>query len=133
MYLSWPGRIPAGKVYDTPVSTLDFVPTALAAAGVPVEGDAKLDGVDLVPHLAGQATGRPHEALFWRFGEQHAARRRRLEAGRAALGEELLFDLASDLGEKSDLAAKEPKRLEELRAAYAAWDRTLVAPRWRRG
>ena len=33
-FVQWKGTLPAGKVYDRPVSTLDIVPTALAAAGV---------------------------------------------------------------------------------------------------
>ena len=34
--MRWPGTLPAGSVFDHPVSTLDIVPTAVAAAGVAV-------------------------------------------------------------------------------------------------
>src|ERR1700722_1494224 len=57
----WPGKIPAGKVYEDPIIQLDILPTALAAAGVEVKPQWKLDGVNLLPYLTGQSTGRPHD------------------------------------------------------------------------
>ena len=53
-FVKWPGHVPAGKVYDQPVIQLDILPTALAAAGVEVPADAKLDGVNLLPYLNGK-------------------------------------------------------------------------------
>ena len=32
--MQWPGHLPAGKTYDRPVSTLDVLPTVLAAARI---------------------------------------------------------------------------------------------------
>jgi len=62
--VSWPGKIPAGVVSDTPVTTLDVATTSLAAAGleIPVE----LDGDDLLPTLTG-LTELEERPLFWRF------------------------------------------------------------------
>src|SRR5439155_8661593 len=51
--MQWMGRIPAGKVYDSPVISLDLMPTALAAAGGTMDEKRKLDGVDLLPYLTG--------------------------------------------------------------------------------
>ena len=45
--LQWPGTIPAGQVDDRPVIQLDVLPTALAAAGVAVKPEWKLDGPQL--------------------------------------------------------------------------------------
>ena len=72
--VQWKGRLPAGKVDDRPVIQLDILPTALAAAGVEVKPEWKLDGVNLLPYLTGEKTGAPHEALYWRFGRQIAIR-----------------------------------------------------------
>lgn len=36
-----------------------------------------LDGVNLLPYLAGENIGVPHEALYWRFGPQKAIRKGR--------------------------------------------------------
>ncbi len=46
-------------------------------------------------------------------------------AGRAAT---MLFHLGDDLGEKRDLAAREPGRVRELEAALAAWRREVARP-----
>ena len=46
----------------------------MAAAGVPPKPEWKLDGVNLLPFLEGKTTAAPHEALYWRFGEQMAIR-----------------------------------------------------------
>ena len=47
--VQWKGRLPAGKVDDRPVIQLDILPTALAAAGVEIKPEWKLDGVNLLP------------------------------------------------------------------------------------
>ena len=73
--VSWPAKIKPG-VYEEPVIALDFLPTSLAAAGEEVPKD--LDGVNLLPFLTGEASGVPHETLFWRsggFGGKHSVRR----------------------------------------------------------
>ena len=127
----WPARIPGGKVFAAPVSSLDVLPTFLAAEGAPLpEG---LDGVDLVPFLRGERTGRPHERLFWRFGEQRAVRVGDWKLLQTRDGEVQLFDLARDPGETTDLSAAAPERVTALERDYEAWNATLLAPRWRRG
>ena len=73
--VSWKGHLPAGEVYDPPVIQLDFLPTALAAAGVEAKPEWKLDGVNLLPHLKGQASAAPHDALYWRSFGQTAVRK----------------------------------------------------------
>ncbi len=72
---SWKGQLPAGKTYDQPVIQLDILPTALAAAGVEVKSEWKLDGVNLLPYLEGKNTAAPHDILYWRFGQQMAIRK----------------------------------------------------------
>ncbi len=124
----WPGRLRAGATYDAPVSSIDLFATAAAAAGARAEG---LEGVDLVPYLAGEKAGVPHERLFWRSGggERWAVREgnwKLLDAGEGRM----LFDLAADPGETTDLASKHPDVAERLARAYADWDRGNVKPLW---
>jgi arylsulfatase A-like enzyme len=136
--MTWPGKIPAGKVYDHPVIQLDVLPTALAAAGVQPKPEWKLDGVNLLPHLGGEAKGAPHTALYWRFGQQMAIRKgdwKLVKYDTAAEGGKgtsavRLYNLADDIAEKTDLGAKEPERVKELRAAWDEWDKGNVAPLW---
>src|SRR5205085_1332754 len=65
--VQWKGHLPAGKVDNRPVIQLDIHPTALAAAGLEIKPEWKLDGANLLPFLAGENQQPPHEALYWRF------------------------------------------------------------------
>ncbi|MDQ3623585.1 MAG: sulfatase-like hydrolase/transferase, partial [Verrucomicrobiota bacterium] len=144
----WKGRLPAGKVYDQPVIQLDFLPTALAAAGVEPEPEWKLEGANLLPYLQAEKTGAPHDALYWRFGEQMAIRmgdwklvkafgggveRKPTEARRSVARDPngaQLYHLGHDIGETTDLAAREPEKVKQLAAAWMEWNRQNVAPIW---
>jgi arylsulfatase A-like enzyme len=139
--VQWKGRLPAGKVYDHPLIQLDVLPTALAAAGVEAKPGWKLDGVNLLPHLAGREARPPHETLYWRLGAQMAIRRGDWKLVRydpAADGADQkgaatptkLYDLAGDVGEANDLAAKQPERVKELEAAWQKWSAQLARPLW---
>src|SRR5690606_24639237 len=58
--MRWPGRIPAGQVVDDAIITLDVFPTAMAAAGVRQPAvQQRLDGIDLMAHLRGDAMTLP--------------------------------------------------------------------------
>ncbi|MGD9495445.1 MAG: sulfatase-like hydrolase/transferase [Armatimonadota bacterium] len=128
--LRWPGRLPAGLVYDRPVSSLDVVPTVLAAVGAQLP--AGLDGVNLAPYLSGANAASPHEQLCWRMGQKTAIRRGDWKLVREVRGDWELYNLAEDIGEQKDLAATEPARLAELRDALAAWDAQMIEPLWTR-
>ena len=118
--VQWKGRIPAGKVDDRPVIQLDILPTALAAAGVTAKPEWKLDGVNLLPYLTGEKSGTPHEALYWRFGQQVAIRMGDWKLvkgagspgvegvernGKASMAGAELYNLKDDIGETNNLAA----------------------------
>ncbi|MEQ1858517.1 MAG: sulfatase-like hydrolase/transferase [Chthoniobacteraceae bacterium] len=124
-FARWPGRIPAGGVFTAPVSTLDILPTALAAAGEKPPAD--LDGVDLLPHWRGETNVPPHATLYWRYGAQFALREGRWKLVHAGKQTEL-FDVDADPGETTDLAAREPERAAELLARWRAIDAPMVAP-----
>jgi arylsulfatase A-like enzyme len=137
--VQWKAKLPGGKTYDHPVIQLDIVPTALAAAGVEIKPEWKLDGVNLLPHLTGTRTAPPHDALYWRFGGQLAIRmgdwklvKAREDkaplAGKATLDGAKLFNLASDIGEQTDLAAKNAEKLKEMSALWQKWNAELAEP-----
>ena len=141
-FAQWKGKIPAGKTYDSPVIQLDIHPTALAAAGVEVKKEWKLDGVDLLPYFRG-GKGTPHDTLYWRFGPQMAIRmgdwklvKAPVEGvgvpggrqGAATVEGASLYNLKDDLGEQTDLASKQPEKVRQLASAWARWNKELVAP-----
>jgi arylsulfatase A-like enzyme len=120
--VKWPGNIPAGKINDQPVLLLDIMPTAMAAAGVAKPPGHPLDGVNLLPFLAGHNKAAPHDALFWRYGKNYAARLGDWKLTDTDNSGVMLFNLAEDIGETHDLSQQEPGKLKELEAAYAKWN-----------
>lgn len=67
--MRWPARLPKGSVLKDPVSHNDIFATAAAAAGAKLPSDRIMDSINLLPFIDKTATGRPHEALFWRTGD----------------------------------------------------------------
>ncbi len=142
--MQWKGHIPAGKVDDRPVIQLDIHPTALAAAGVDIRPEWKLDGVNLLPYVTGEKSSAPHNALYWRFGQQVAIRMGDWKlvkgAGMEGIGVEVrakasmagaeLYNLKSDIGEKNNLAAKEPEKVKQLAAVWDKWNEDNVDAKW---
>lgn len=131
--VQWKGKLPAGKTYDQPVIQLDLHSTALAVAGVKSEEQlVKLDGVNILPHLLGEVTSPPHDALYWRFGEQTAIRsgNHKLVKARGGSPDWELYDLAADLGETKNLAPDQPDLAKELLTKYEAWNAHNVKPLW---
>jgi arylsulfatase A-like enzyme len=131
--VQWKGLLPAGKVYDYPVIQLDILPTVITAAGGQVDPAWKLDGVNLLPYLRGENTDRPHQTLYWRFGNQMAIRQGdwKLVRNRIDGPQPRLFNLADDIGEAHDLASAEPEKFKQLQAAWDAWNAEQAEPRWR--
>jgi len=148
-FVKWPGKLPAGKTYDQPVIQLDIHPTVLAAAGISLPADAKPpDGVNLLPHLAGEKAGAPHETLYWRFNfppgrpERHKwairhgdwklftdiAGNRTADEG-AVAGETIkLVNLATDIREEKDLSSQHPEKAKELKALWDKWNAEMMPP-----
>src|SRR5262249_17247496 len=135
-FVRWKGHLPAAKVYADPVIQLDIHATALAVAGVAAKPEWKLDGVDLLPFLQGKATAPPHQALYWRFGEQMAIRQGDWKlvkpdlATNAGFGnvakEPMLFNLANDIGEKTDVAGQQPEKVKQMWKCWQQWNAELV-------
>lgn len=144
----WTGHLPAGILYDQPVIQLDIYPTALAAAGVAVPADARLDGVNLLPYLMGRKTDPPHETLFWRFSfppgrpdsYKWAVRqgdwKLLTDIGRgdrpASAGNVILVNLPADIAERHDLSEQHPEKARALQDAWKAWNAELPSPPSRR-
>jgi len=140
--VSWPGHLKPGT-FDSPVIQLDLHSTALAAAGVQIRPEWKLDGVNLLPFLSAEKTGAPHDALYWRFGQQMAIRMGNYKlvrydrnvdthTGKAGQGvtDVKLYNLANDIGETKDLAAVMPDKVKELQSKWDVWNAGNVKAMW---
>jgi arylsulfatase len=81
----WPGKIKAGTVSNDLISHLDWMPTLLAAAGVPdvkeklLQGytaagktfRVHLDGFNMLPFLTGQVTKSPRDGFLYFNDDAH--------------------------------------------------------------
>lgn len=139
--MQWQGRIPSGARFTPPVSSLDVFVTAAAAAGSPLPADRTYDGVDLLPHLArgdaaaavAPAPAPVHQALFWRSMYTKAVRQGQYKLIRDDKAQRtVLFDLAADKSETTDLAARRPAVVEELLRQLSQWESGLQNPMWPR-
>jgi arylsulfatase A-like enzyme len=124
----WPGRLPAGKVNDEFVSSLEFFPTFSALAGAPSPPGVVLDGFNALPVWEGKAKSQRKD-FFWHrpFDNSSAARVGQWKWVRSSKGGGGLFDLSADLGEKQDLSAEKPDVLRMVEGRYAAWWREMQA------
>ena len=140
--VSWPGQVKPG-VFSEPAIQLDLTATALAAAGVKASADWKLEGVDLLPFLRGEKNGAPHDALYWRFGQQMAIRAGDFKLVRydsnadtltgvrnQPVSAAKLYNVAVDIGEARDLAVEMPDKVKALQARWDVWNGANIQPRW---
>ena len=145
---AWPNGLPAGRTVETPVSTLDIVPTAIDLAGVPVTHMTRqrFDGVNFVdlvnapaeavdPEVADSLKYQPlrfgaaARPIFWRNKDNAGVRLGPWKLVR--LGElEFLFEVSTDIGEQTNLIDAKPDVAAELRRAFDAWARETRAPLW---
>ncbi len=130
----WPGRIAAGGTCAVPATTMDLHATFLALAGVGPAAGPPPDGVSLVPLLERPGVPLARDTLYWHLPHYHhstpasAIRRgdwKLIEFFETGAVE--LYHLGQDIGERTDLAAREPARAREMQAALDAWRRDVGA------
>lgn len=128
MWARWPGRLPAGRVESRPVSSMDWMATTMAAAGLPIPSG--LDGVHLLPFLATADSRSIHDRLCWRYGGQAAIREGPWKLLRRRHGDAWkLYDLATDPGESTDIAGRHPDVRDRLVERGSTWAAGLPSPR----
>lgn len=120
----WPAAIAPGTASTQHCLTMDWSATMVAAAGVVPDADHPLDGVSLLPVLkGGEPFARP---MYWRMKHrgQRAMRDGRWKYLRVD-GHDYLFDIASDARERANRGAREPARLDTMRADWERWNATF--------
>ena len=127
----WPARIAPGARMTEPVHHIDLFHTIAAAAGAELPAGVPLDGVDLLPHVLGEATDAPHETLFWRQGHHQSVLHDGWKLIRADRPDtRWLFNLTEDPTEKTNLAERFPERVDELEALLATHNAEQAEPLW---
>jgi arylsulfatase A-like enzyme len=121
--MRWPGKLPAGKVTDEFLTSLELVPTLLAATGAKAPDGVKLDGFDMLPVLQGEAKSSRSE-MFWQRRSDKAARFENWKWLESSKGNGL-YDLSADLGEKNNLSKEKPEIAKMMQGKFASWRREM--------
>jgi arylsulfatase A-like enzyme len=120
----WPGTIPPAQVSQQAAITMDWTATILAVTGTAPDPAYPIDGDDLMPVCTGQR-GVYDRSLFWRTVKQDAARIGNWKYLQDK-GQERLFDVSLDPGEKNDLRVRHPDVFDRMKTQYLAWNARML-------
>lgn len=130
-FMQWPAKLPAGGRAQGPAVHFDIFATAAAAGGAPLPTDRIIDGVDLLPFARGEASGSPHDRIFWRTDRYLTVREGDWKLQSTELPNiDRLYDLKTDPLEKRNLAATQPERLARMKAELERFDAEQAKPIW---
>ncbi len=127
-YIYAPGVTRPGSLSAVPASGIDWYPTLLELAGVPVPTEQEVDGVSLVRVLRGGAI--PDRPLYWHYphyGNQGGEPSSILMEGDWKLiyyhedQHYELYNITQDVGEQHDMVDAERDRARAMQARLQQW------------
>lgn len=133
LIVTWPGKIKAGQVNDTPVSSVDILPTICDALEIKPPAGRHIDGLSLMPLLTGTKAGDifHRDTLYWHFPHYwwggrikpySIIRQKKWKLIHHYEGNRLeLFNLKDDIGETVNLAKKMPELAKQLAKKLSLW------------
>ncbi len=135
--VQWKAAIKPGQKYDFQISTLDILPTSISAAGGQISKSWKLDGIDLMPYMLGEAKQPPQRYLYWRLIHGWAINDGEWKLVKSWGGRNWdhnrkpeLYHISSDIGEKNDLIKKRPDIAGRLQKEWNRWSSEMIPPQW---
>ncbi|QZT38685.1 sulfatase [Halosquirtibacter xylanolyticus] len=126
--ISWPAKIKKHHNEQVPVSTLDILPTIFSITGVPLPKDRTIDGRDITPLLFGKKFVKPFNFLYnytrnnpsairqgpWKLHIRIGSQTKNNYGFTASKDKPLLFQVEQDLGERINVADKNPLIVDKL-------------------
>jgi arylsulfatase A-like enzyme len=134
LLIRWPGVIAAGSRTDATVTSPDFYPTLLEAAGLEAMPRQHVDGVSFLPVLKGAAFERG--PIFWHYphySNQGGTPGCSVREGAWKLieffedGRCELYNLETDVSEERDVSATEQTVVKRLKGLLDAWKVSVEA------
>ena len=129
-----PGVTQPGSVSHKPMVSMDFFPTMLELAGLPLQPKLHVDGQSLLPHIKGEDSGQ--RTFYWHYPHYHGSTWKpgaSIRDGDWKLIEFYhyknfeLYNLADDPGERQNLAEAKSTKSKMLRAKLLAWQKQMGA------
>ena len=138
---SWPAKYPAqpntqdpdkdfiDRTIDTPIISLDLIPTVMDALDLPLPTEKPFDGKSILPIIDGTATGH-HDKLYWTEGGNEGEWAIRREDWKLVGTEDKLelFDLEADPYELNNLTSSEPELVLDLVTEFNEWLAEMPKP-----
>ncbi|HEY0037337.1 MAG TPA: sulfatase-like hydrolase/transferase [Longimicrobium sp.] len=124
--IRWPGRLPAGSVSGQVGITMDLTASILAATGARASPEARPEGIDLLPILAGRAP-QVERTLFWRVAGARPQQAVRSGDWKLVMdgARPMLFNLKDDRSERDNLIGQRPDVRLRLRSLLTAWQQDI--------
>ena len=138
LIVRWPGKIFGGTTSNQPTVNVDFYPTLLETAKVNPDKAQKLDGVSTLANWTNPKATSKRDAIYWHYPLEKPHFLGGISGGAIREGdwklveffdtEKLeLYNLAKDVGEKNNLADKQPRLAERLQNQLIAWRKSIGA------
>ena len=129
--MKWSKKIPKGKTFKAPISTLDILPTFLTLAGGTIPDNNILDGKNLMPYIQNKKKGSPNETLYWEFdGHVRAIRHKNWKLISLPDRPAELYNLDKDVTEINNVAYNNKEITEKLMKKLFEWQLKNNRPRW---
>jgi len=140
--ISWPASIKGNRNEQTPVSTLDILPTIFSIAGVEIPKDRTIDGRNIRSILMPEKYKEqlPSFKFFYNYADNMPSAMR-MDAWKlhvrigsqtnnnygfvASKDTPLLFQIEEDLGERIDVAEKQSEKTAELLIEFEMFEKQL--------
>ncbi|MGR5063511.1 sulfatase-like hydrolase/transferase [Photobacterium sp. DNB22_13_2] len=132
--ITWRGTIPPKQTIDTPMISLDILPTTLAMAGIEQQEQWQLEGENLLPLLKGEVSEIDERFLYWHTISKSAIRDNEwklvIHNTLVKNPKPELYKISEDISESNDLAGQHPEQVERLLAAFKRWDAENQEAKW---
>lgn len=127
--MSWPSRFEGNRIINTPVISLDILPTVLDALEIDEPTELPLDGKSILPVITNEDTAH-HEFMFWSEGGGSGTWAVRYKDWKLVVDKDEfhLADLENDISESTNLIDIYPDTADHMIAAYLSWLDEMAEP-----
>jgi arylsulfatase A-like enzyme len=121
-FISWPGKLPAGKTVAQICGAIDILPTLLSLSGISRVGDKPLDGKDLSKLFFDADPQWPERMIFSNWAGKTSVRTEQYRLDDKGA----LFDMKNDPAQTKNIAVNEPEVAKKLSDAVAQWRKEVI-------
>lgn len=118
--ISYPAKIPQGKVRNQAITAMDWMPTILEYCKVK-QPTVKFDGFSLVPIINSAEAKSPYRTLHWQWGNRWAVRQSEWKLIGRGDTPQFLGNLDDTQPERKNYLKEQSKLVAQLLALHQTW------------